>query len=131
MDLYAQPDLDDGQVLPLHEAKKIFARMIAYPDYRVYVAEVDGKIVGTFALIIMDNLGHVGTPSGLIEDVAVSPSCQRQGIGKAMMQYAMERCRKAGCYKLTLSSHLKRTRAHEFYHSLGFTRHGYSFLIET
>jgi GNAT superfamily N-acetyltransferase len=46
-----------------------------------------------------------------------------------MMQYAIQLCRRAGCYKVTLSSNLKRKSAHEFYESLGFQRHGYSFLI--
>jgi len=42
------------------------------------------------------------------------------------MQIAKEK----GCYKLTLSSNLRREAAHAFYESLGFTKHGYSFLIE-
>ena len=37
-------------------------------------------------------------------------------------------CRAAGCYKLTLSSNIARQGAHAFYDSLGFERHGYSFL---
>lgn len=38
--------------------------------------------------------------------------------------------RPAHCYKVTLSAYLKRDRAHRFYESLGFTKHGYSFLLE-
>jgi GNAT superfamily N-acetyltransferase len=67
----------------------------------------------------------------VVEDVAVSPSHQGKGIGRAMMAHALEECRKAGCYKLALSSNLKRENAHQFYESLGFKRHGYSFVIET
>jgi len=37
-------------------------------------------------------------------------------------------CRSAGCYKLALSSNLKRAGAHRFYDSLGFERHGFSFV---
>ena len=39
--------------------------------------------------------------------------------------------RAKGCYKLVLSSNAKRERAHAFYESLGFERHGYSFRIES
>jgi hypothetical protein len=46
------------------------------------------------------------------------------------MEHAMNACREFGCYKLTLSSNLKRERAHRFYEGLEFERHGYSFLIE-
>jgi len=53
-----------------------------------------------------------------------------QGIGTAMMQFAMEECRKAGCYKLSLSSNLQREAAHRFYEGLGFKKHGFSFVVE-
>ena len=127
--LLAQPDMDGGTVLPLAEAERLFERMARYPDYRVIVALRDGRIVGSFALLIMDNLGHLGAPSGVIEDVVVDPACQGQGVGRAMMQHALRLCGEKGCYKVTLSSNLTRERAHAFYESLGFERHGYSFRI--
>lgn len=128
--LYAQPGFDDGKVLPLDRAEAIFERMQSYPDYRLFVAELDGRIVGTFALLIMDNLGHQGAPSGILEDVAVDPAHQGRGIGREMVHHALEECRTKGCYKLALTSNLKRSRAHAFYEKLGLDRHGYSFLVQ-
>ena len=52
------------------------------------------------------------------------------GIGMAMMRWAIDYCRNQGCYKLALSSNLKRGRTHAFYESLGFERHGYSFRMD-
>ena len=127
--LYAQPDLDDGTVLPLYDAERIFARFARYPDYTLYVAEQDGRIVGTFALLIMDNLGHLGAPSAIVEDVAVGPVLQGRGVGRAMMRFAMARATEKHCYKITLSSNAKRENAHSFYESLGFEHHGFSFRI--
>jgi GNAT superfamily N-acetyltransferase len=127
--LYAQPDLDNGRVLSLDEARRVFARFRSYPDYRLYVALCGGEIVGTFALLIMDNLAHVGTPSGVVEDVVVAASHRGRGIGARMMEYARDYCAARGCYKMALSSNLKRERAHEFYEHLGFQKHGYSFRI--
>ncbi len=127
--LYAQPDLDDGKVLPVEQAVALLERFGRYPDYTLYVAEQADEIVGSFALLVMDNLGHLGTPSGIVEDVVVAPARQSQGIGQAMMEFALERCREKGCYKLVLSSNAKRTRAHAFYESLGYERHGYSFRV--
>ena len=126
--LYAQPEIDDGAVLPVAEAEEIFRRFSAYPDYRLFVAEHQGEIVGSYALLIMDNLGHQGARSAVIEDVVVDPAFQGAGIGKAMMRHALAEARIKGCYKAALSSNLKRERAHAFYDSLGFERHGYSFL---
>jgi GNAT superfamily N-acetyltransferase len=128
--LYAQPEIDAGVTLSLLDAQCIFERMAAYPDYTLHVAVLDGVIVGTFALLIMDNLGHLGASSGVVEDVAVDPALQGRGIGKAMMRRALDLCREKGCYKVALSSNLKREAAHAFYDSLGFERHGYSFRID-
>ena len=127
--LYAQPALDDGRVLPIQDAEAIFGRFARYPDYTLYVAEIDRQIVGTFALLIMDNLGHRGAPSAVVEDVAVDPAMQGRGVGQAMMAFAINRAKEKRCYKLVLSSNAKRERAHAFYESLGFERHGHSFRI--
>ena len=123
-------DVGDRHALPLDRAQTIFRRMQSYPDYIVYVAVSAGEIVGTFALLIMDNLAHLGAPSGVVEDVVVRSDRQGRGIGRRMMQFARERCRERGCYKMTLSSSLRREAAHRFYETLGFERHGYSFLME-
>jgi GNAT superfamily N-acetyltransferase len=128
--LYRQPDMDNGRVLSLEQAEVIFNKMSAYPNYKVYVAEDGSEIIGTFALAIMDNLAHMGASSGLIEDVTVKTVWQGKGIGTQMMKYAIEQCQQHGCYKVVLSSNLKREKAHLFYESLGFSKHGYSFLLE-
>ena len=74
-------------------------------------------------------LAHQGTPSGVVEDVVVSGAVQSRGIGRRMMAFARERCVARGCYKMALSSNLKRERAHQFYEEIGFEKHGYSFRI--
>lgn len=130
LELYAQPALDDGKRLALEDARRLHARFADYPDYKLYVACVDGRVVGTYALLIMDNLAHCGTPSGIVEDVAVDPSFQGRGVGRLMMEDARARCARAGCYKLVLSSNLRREQAHRFYDSIGFERHGYSFRVQ-
>lgn len=129
LELYKLLDFEPEKNLSLAKARSKFLHYKEYPDYFVYVAEVDGKIVGTFALIIIDSVAHGGKPFGVVEDVVVSDDWQGKGVGKKMMQFAMARCQKRGCYKLVLSSHLKREKAHKFYESLGFAKHGFSFLL--
>ena len=127
--LLGQPDMDDGEVLSIEEAGRILGRMQRYPDYRIHLAERDGEVVGAFALLIMDNLGHMGAPSAIVEQVLVAPSQQGRGVGTAMMHHAMALAAERGCYKLVLSSNIKRERAHAFYDRLGFERHGLSFRV--
>lgn len=128
--LYAQPSMDDGDVLPLEEAEVIFGRMCRYPDYTLIVAVDERGIAGSLALLIMDNLAHRGARSAIVEDVVVDPRRQGCGIGTALMRDAMMRAAAKDCYKLVLSSNAKRTRAHEFYDRLGFHRHGVSFWVD-
>jgi len=128
--LYAQPGLDDGKVLSVEDAKKVFSKFALYPDYRLFVA-LDGQtIVGSYALLVMHNLALCGTPSAIAEDVVVAHNRHGQGIGQQMMAHALELAQQAGCYKLALSSNIKRKNAHAFYESLGFVQHGLSFVIE-
>jgi len=128
--LYAQPGLDDGRMLALDDASAIFRRMATYPRYQVYIATRGDAIIGTFALLVMDNLAHLGSPSAVVEDVVVDEASRGRGIGGAMMKFAMKVATECGCYKLTLSSNLRRSDAHAFYRSLGFEQHGISFLVK-
>jgi ribosomal protein S18 acetylase RimI-like enzyme len=137
LQLYAQPSMDNGKVMALAAAKQQFAHFSQYPSYRLFVAcqadadaDAQEQVLGTYALLVMHNLAHQGTPSAIVEDVVVSEAHRSQGVGRAMMAHAMDLARQAGCYKLVLSSNQKRERAHAFYESLGFQRHGFSFQIE-
>ncbi len=129
LQIYAEA-LDNGDILPVEKAKIIFLKQAKYPDYQVFVAEINNKTVGTFALLIMENMAHLGTPSAVVEDVGVLPEMQGKGIGKAMMEFALKYAKEKGCYKMSLSSNLRREKAHQFYESLGFKKHGFSFLME-
>ena len=127
--LYELLEFKPALSLSLKAARVRFEKYKGYPNYRIYVAELGEVIVGTFALIIIDSVAHSGKPFAVVEDVVVSQDSQGRGIGRRMMEFAMCRCKELGCYKLTLSSHLKRQKAHSFYESLGFEKHGFSFFI--
>ncbi|WP_245291081.1 GNAT family N-acetyltransferase [Methylobacterium aquaticum] len=126
--LYAE--LNDGRVATLDQAEALLARLDAYPDYGLYVAEVEGRIVGTFCLVILDNIAHWGTPSALVESVVVGAAERGTGLGRRMMQEAGRLAAEKGCYKLALSSNVDAKPAHRFYESLGFERYGYSFRLD-
>ena len=134
LELYAQPGMNDDRVLDLAQAQEIYAQFARYPSYRLFVAtkpEAPQQLLGSYALLVMHNLAHMGTPSAIAEDVVVDVAHRGQGIGRQLMAHAVASAREAGCYKLALSSNRKRENAHAFYESLGFGRHGYSFVIET
>ena len=130
LNAYAMAGIGGGADFTLEEARAHFRGFSRYPNYRVFVAWEGGTLAGTYALLILDKLAKRGARAGIVEDVAVLPDRQGHGIGRAMMEHARAECRAAGCYKMALSSNLKREGAHRFYDALGFERHGYSFVIE-
>lgn len=127
--LYAEPGLGDHEVLDLERARAIHAEFARYPSYRLFVVCDGGEVVASYALLVMHNLAHCGTPSAIAEDVVVTERRRGQGIGRQMMAHAIAEAAQAGCYKLALSSNARRHAAHAFYESLGFERHGLSFVI--
>jgi GNAT superfamily N-acetyltransferase len=128
--LYQNAGVESETPFTAEEARDHFRVFSLYPNYRIFVAVLASELVATYALLIMDNLAKHGRRSGIVEDVAVSPHHQGRGIGRALMQHAREECRRAGCYKFTLSSGIRREAAHQFYDSLGMKQHGVSFLAE-
>lgn len=138
LQLYNQSDMDNGSAVSLDHAKTVLKKIQTYPFYRFYLASNEQhsgnnyveNILGVFGLLIMDNLGHGGAPSGIIEGVCVHSDYQNKGIGTLMMQHAMATCRENNCYKMMLSSNKNRIPAHQFYRQLGFEQHGLSFHIE-
>ncbi|MGE7416304.1 GNAT family N-acetyltransferase [Methylobacterium tarhaniae] len=126
--LYAE--LNGGRVATLPQAEALLDRLASYPDYGLYLAEMEGRVVGTFCLVILDNIAHWGTPSALVESVVVSAAERGTGLGRRMMREAGRLATEKGCYKLALSSNVDAKPAHRFYESLGFEAYGYSFRLD-
>jgi GNAT superfamily N-acetyltransferase len=126
--LYAE--LNGGRVATLAQAAAQLDRLASYPDYGLYVAELGGATVGTFSLVILDNIAHWGMPSALVESVVVASGHRGGGLGRAMMRHAFRLAQARGCYKLALSSNVDAKPAHAFYERLGFERYGYSFRLD-
>jgi GNAT superfamily N-acetyltransferase len=100
------------------------------PACSLLVAAEDGEVVGSLYLVVAPNLTHAGRPWCVIENMIVDQARRRRGIGRALMNSALEIARDAGCYKMFLGSNVKRADAHEFYRALGFHVHGPVFRMD-
>lgn len=130
LDLYADTGLDDGQRLDDDKARELLACISSYPNYRLFVLEgAEESVLATYALLIMDNIAHIGRTLAIVEQVAVGKAHQRKGLAAEMMKHAIDEARRFGCYKLALSSNVRFEAAHSFYEKIGFVRHGYSFHV--
>ena len=85
------------------------------------MAEEDGAVAGTFQLTFTPSLSRGGAERMTIEAVRVRSDLRGRGVGRAMMQWAIQRGRERGCRLAQLTTDKRRTDAHRFYESLGFT----------
>jgi aminoglycoside 3-N-acetyltransferase I len=65
------------------------------PGFLVFVAKFRDKVIGGLTVYILDQY-YSGKPLAYIYDLAVSVAHQRQGIGKKLILYLTEYCRKNG-----------------------------------
>ncbi|WP_121181290.1 MULTISPECIES: GNAT family N-acetyltransferase [unclassified Nocardiopsis] len=101
-------------------AVRAWTRMENDPDRTILVAEQRGQIIGTLDLLVVANLTHDAQPWAVVDNLVVDPLTRGRGIGRALMDDAVDRAARAGCYKVELLSHESRHGAHRFYAALGF-----------
>lgn len=113
--------------LSRQETGPVFVEIASMPGHELLVAEENGLVVGTMVLLIVPNLSHEARPWAIVENMVVDSNYRLKGIGRLLMDYAINRAREAGCYKLQLLSNVKRKGAHRFYKALGFQTSAYGF----
>jgi GNAT superfamily N-acetyltransferase len=92
----------------------------ADPNNQVYVAEVDGAVVGTFQLTFIRQLSYGGCLVAQVESVFVRASERSHGVGRAMLEHARREAERRGALRMQLTSNVAREAAHRFYERLGF-----------
>jgi len=105
------------------KANTIFDKISKNPDYIIYVAVDDGKVIGATTLLIEQKFIHDGGKVGHIEDVVVRKGYQGKGIGKKIVNALLKYAEKKGCYKTILDC---TDDLIPFYENLGFKRHSNS-----
>ncbi|WP_319477103.1 GNAT family acetyltransferase [Marispirochaeta aestuarii] len=82
-------------------------------DDQLYIALVDGKIIGT---IMTGYDGH----RGWIYSLAVQPEYRKSGIGSKLLKYAEEVLTEKGCMKINLQILSTNTAVKDFYRKNGY-----------
>jgi ribosomal protein S18 acetylase RimI-like enzyme len=107
-----------GQVHPGVEER--FRTMIEAPQHAIFVAEAGhGQVVGLLTMSQRWTLWHAG-PCALIEELVVDKGARRQGVGRALIQAALDWARAQGCSEVELSTEPDNLKAQAFYRRLGF-----------
>jgi GNAT superfamily N-acetyltransferase len=97
-----------------------FGAMLELPQYALFVAEDDeGRVVGLLTASQRWTLWHAG-PCALIEELVVDEKARRRGIGRALIQAALDWASAQGCSEVEVSTELDNSVARAFYRRLGF-----------
>ena len=102
------------------KAKEIFKKINSDKNYKVYVAVLNSKIVGTATIFIEQKFIHSGGKVGHIEDVSIRKKFQDKGVGQKIVKALLEYAKKKGCYKTILDCNDDLV---SFYEKIGFKRH--------
>lgn len=107
---------------PLPQAYyRAFDAIAADPSHELFVAELDGNVIGTLQLSFLPGLSRQGMWRAQIEGVRVSSAARGNRVGEQLVRHAIERAKEKGCGLVQLTSDKQRTDAVRFYERLGFT----------
>lgn len=110
---------DGGDLAPYERA---FAAIDADPaQLLVVVTDEAGAVAGTLQLTVIPGLARRGALRAQIEAVRVRGDLRGQGLGQALLAWAIEEARGRGCALVQLTSDKRRVGAHRYYGRLGFT----------
>jgi GNAT superfamily N-acetyltransferase len=109
-----------------------FAAIERDPNQLLLVADRTGEVIGVLQLTFIPGLTRRGTWRGQIEGVRIAAGERGTGLGRAMLEWAIDRCRERGCRLVQLTSDNSRSTAHAFYEALGFrsTHRGYKLSLD-
>lgn len=113
----SKEDIDTNMVF--ENCRKLLSEANSY----LLVGEMNGAVIGFINFTIHRTLLHSG-PSGLIDEVVVTGSYRKRGVGKQLIHAAIEKCKELGCREVEVSTELTNTNARQFYKKCGFEERG-------
>ena len=108
--------------MPLEAFRPIFAALIVDEDFHVF--EADGAVAGFYKLNRQKGRSaHVA----LLGPLAIAPDLQGRGVGRAMLEDALDDLERDGVTRVELLAEADNLRGLAFYERLGFHREGVQF----
>ncbi len=86
---------------------------------RIFLAEIDGLAVGFLALWLFPVICFP-EPYAEVSELFVEEAYRRRGIGRALLEAAIETAQREGAAELKLNTGFRNTAAQQLYYALGF-----------
>jgi GNAT superfamily N-acetyltransferase len=102
----------------------------ASQNEQLFVADLEGEVVGTFQILFNRTLTGRGSLSMIIEAVQTRSDMRGKGVGAQMLAHAVEEAKRRDCRLVQLMSNMARTDAHRFYERLGFAKSHFGFKMK-
>ncbi len=118
--------LGDSERANLENFNQNFTPLLSKDDSKLLVARIGRKIVGFIHITIRQTLFHP-EPSCLVEELIVTKSQRRQGIGTLLVSEAIKKCHQLGCCEIEVSTEKANMKAREFYIRCGLDECGIVF----
>ncbi|UCF96625.1 MAG: GNAT family N-acetyltransferase [Spirochaetaceae bacterium] len=100
--------------------RKTYQRMLRFPEvYRNCVAVENSRVVGLISMVLYKTLLHAGG-TALINELVVSESARRRGIGRKLVEAAIAVARVRGMEEIEVGTETGNHVARRFYKSMGF-----------
>lgn len=107
--------------IPLPESYLIaFDAIDKDPNNELVVACRAGEVLGVLQITFVPSLTYQAGWRAMIEGVRVDAGVRSSGLGKAMIEWAVQRARERGCHLVQLTTDKSRSDAKRFYEGLGF-----------
>ena len=84
--------------------------MLVNPNSYIMVAQTESKVIGFIGFMTRTSIIHSGL-CGLIDELVVSKRYRGKGVGKKLLNAALEGCKKLGCCEVELSTEFSNTNA--------------------
>ena len=111
--------MTDTEGFNINQSIENFRLLFADPAQYILVARQRNSIVGFINFSTRKTIMHP-RPSGLIDELVVSENSRGTGIGKELIQAAVDKCRELGCCEVEVSTEKSNRKARQFYKSCGF-----------